>query len=72
MQNVGYRILNARFIDGVLRLWSMAVEPDDTVNMENGDTLEERLDKVDVSEDDTCSTDEMRERLGSEADTFYG
>lgn len=27
------------------------------------DTLAERVEKVDVEDDETCSTDEMRERL---------
>jgi hypothetical protein len=30
----------------------------------NGDTLEERLDAVDLEDEETCSTEEMRERLG--------
>lgn len=30
----------------------------------NGDTLAERLEEIDLDEDETCSTDEMRERLG--------
>jgi|GEM_PF-6187646 len=30
----------------------------------NGDSLEERVEMVDVTEVDTCSTDEMRDRLG--------
>jgi len=33
----------------------------------NGDTLAERIEKLDLDEldeDDTCSTDEMREQLG--------
>jgi hypothetical protein len=44
----------------------MAVERDEDSEVElgNGDTLEERLEEVDVGEDDTCSTDEMRARLG--------
>ena len=29
----------------------------------NGDTLAERVEAVDIEEDETCSTDEMRERL---------
>jgi len=29
----------------------------------NGDTLAERLDAVDLDDDETCSTDELRERL---------
>jgi hypothetical protein len=45
----------------------MAVEPDeeleDDETLADGDTVPERLEKVDVSEDDTCSTDEMRDRL---------
>lgn len=28
-----------------------------------GETLEERLDRVDVDEDETCTTDELRDRL---------
>jgi hypothetical protein len=46
----------------------MAVESDGDTEREpelgDGDTLEERLEDVDVEEDETCSTDEMRERLG--------
>jgi hypothetical protein len=29
----------------------------------NGDTLAERLEALDLDEDQTCSTDELRERL---------
>ena len=35
----------------------------DEIELGNGDTLEERIDEVDLEEDETCSTDEMRERL---------
>jgi hypothetical protein len=48
----------------------MAVESDEEIDDEklaNGDTVAERVEKADVDElddDDTCSTDEMRERLG--------
>jgi len=44
----------------------MAVEEDidREERLANGDTLAERLEKVDVEESETCSTDEMRERLG--------
>jgi hypothetical protein len=48
----------------------MAVESDEEIDEEelaNGDTVAERVETVDVDEledDDTCSTDEMRERLG--------
>jgi hypothetical protein len=38
-------------------------ETESELDLGNGDTLSERLDAVDVSEDDTCSTDELRERL---------
>lgn len=38
-------------------------EPLDVV-LGNGDTLAERLEAVNLDEDDTCTTDEMRERLG--------
>lgn len=37
-------------------------EEDEPV-LANGDTLSERVEAVDLEEDDTCSTDEMRERL---------
>ena len=44
----------------------MAVEEDidHDERLGNGDTLSERIDAVDVDDDETCSTDEMRERLG--------
>jgi hypothetical protein len=46
----------------------MAVEheedSDDEPELANGDTLAERLAQLDLEEDDICSTDEMRERLG--------
>lgn len=29
----------------------------------NGDSVEERVEKVDVSDADTCSTDELREKF---------
>lgn len=48
--------------------------PDDLdAPLGNGDTLEERLDELDLNLDDmdTCTTDEMREKLGltDEGDT---
>ena len=36
---------------------------DDEIVLGNGDTLSERLETVDLDEDETSSTDEMRERL---------
>jgi hypothetical protein len=36
---------------------------DDEIILGNGDTLAERLENVDLDEDETSSTDEMRERL---------
>ncbi|WP_158598796.1 hypothetical protein [Haloarcula sp. Atlit-120R] len=39
-------------------------EHDDTgAELGNGDTLAERLEDIDIDEDETCSSDEMRERL---------
>ncbi|ACV47820.1 MULTISPECIES: hypothetical protein [Halomicrobium] len=29
----------------------------------NGDSLSERLDSIDLDEDDTCSTDDLRDKL---------
>ena len=46
---------------------SMAVEHDtdeEDAELGNGDTLAERLEKVDIESDETCSTEEMRKRLG--------
>jgi len=37
---------------------------DDEIVLGNGETLSERLETVDIDEDETSSTDEMRERLG--------
>ncbi|XGI84723.1 hypothetical protein ACEU6E_10875 (plasmid) [Halorutilales archaeon Cl-col2-1] len=45
----------------------MSLEEDVDHNGEklaNGDTVSERVEKVDIDEEDTCSTDEMRELLG--------
>ena len=45
----------------------MAVERDtdeEDAELGNGDTLAERLEKVDIESDETCSTEEMRKRLG--------
>ena len=45
----------------------MAVEresEEEDAELGNGDTLAERLEKVDVETDETCSTEELRERLG--------
>ena len=45
----------------------MAVEHDtdeEDAELGNGDTLAERLEKVDIESDETCSTEEMRKRLG--------
>jgi len=45
----------------------MAVEYDtdeEDAELGNGDTLAERLEKVDIESDETCSTEEMRKRLG--------
>lgn len=39
-------------------------EDEEEVELGDGETLEERLENVDLDEDETCSTDEMRERLG--------
>jgi len=36
---------------------------DDEIVLGNGETLSERLERVDIDEDETSSTDEMRERL---------
>lgn len=44
----------------------MAVEHDadkEDVTLGNGDSLAERLAEVDLDEDETCSTEELRERL---------
>lgn len=45
----------------------MAVEHEESGEGEpefaNGDSLSERLEKVDLEEDETCSTDHLRERL---------
>jgi hypothetical protein len=41
----------------------MAVEHEEEAELGNGDTLEERLEEIDLDEDETCSTDEMRDRL---------
>lgn len=38
-------------------------EGEGEIELGNGDTLAERLEDVDVDEDETCSTDELRERL---------
>ena len=46
---------------------SMTVEHDtdeEDAELGNGDTLAERLEKVDIESDETCSTEEMRKRLG--------
>lgn len=37
-------------------------EPDDP-ELGNGDTVSERLEVLNLDEDDTCSTGELRERL---------
>ncbi|ATW88294.1 hypothetical protein halTADL_1531 [Halohasta litchfieldiae] len=42
----------------------MAVEHTEEGELANGDTIQDRLEKLDLEEDETCSTDEMRERLG--------
>jgi hypothetical protein len=44
-----------------------SVDDFEEIGLANGDTLAERvaaLDLDDVDEDDTCTTDEMRDRLG--------
>ena len=44
----------------------MTVEHDtdgEDAELGNGDTLAERLEKVDIDSDETCSTEEMRKRL---------
>lgn len=41
----------------------MEAEHEEEIELGNGDTLEERLEKLDLDEDEACSTDEMRERL---------
>ena len=44
----------------------MAVEQDedeDDVELGNGDTLAERLKKVDLEHDESCSPEELRDRL---------
>jgi len=39
------------------------VEREDDLELGNGDTLSERLDKIVLDEDDSASIEEMRERL---------
>lgn len=44
----------------------MAVEHDEEANdpeLGNGDTLSERIEKLDLDDDETCSAEELRERL---------
>lgn len=44
----------------------MAVEHDseeEDAELGNGDSLTERLENLDIETDETCSTEEMRERL---------
>lgn len=44
-----------------------SVDDFEEIGLANGDTLAERVEEIDledVDEDDTCSTDEMRDRLG--------
>ena len=41
----------------------MPVEHEEEAELGNGDTLEERLEELNLEEDETCSTEEMRERL---------
>ena len=41
----------------------MAVEHEEEAELGNGDTLEERLEELNLEEDETCSTEEMRELL---------
>lgn len=36
----------------------------DDPELANGDSLSERVDAVNIEQEDTCSTDEMRELLG--------
>jgi len=38
-------------------------EEEDDAELGNGDTLAERLEKVDVEDAETCSTEELRERV---------
>lgn len=41
----------------------MVVEHEEEAELGNGDTLVERLEAIDLDEDEPCSMDEMRERL---------
>lgn len=43
--------------------YCVAVEHEEEAELGNGDTIEERLEAVGLDEDETCSTDEMRERF---------
>lgn len=38
-------------------------EDEDDVELGNGDTLAERLEKIDLENDESCSPEELRERL---------
>lgn len=38
-------------------------ESEDDIEFANGDTLAERLEDLDLEDSDTCSTEELRERL---------
>ena len=46
-----------------MRPMSSFEEQDDDPELGNGDTVSERLEALDLDEDDTCSTEELRERL---------
>ncbi len=39
-------------------------EDGDEIELGNGDTLAERVKALDLDEDETCSPDELRDRLG--------
>jgi len=42
------------------------------IELADGDTLTERLESVDLDEDETCSTDELRERLENMGENKFG
>jgi len=46
-----------------MRPMSSFEEQDDDPELGNGDTVSERLEKLDLEDADTCSTEELRERL---------
>lgn len=46
-----------------MRPMSSFEEHDDDPELGNGDTVSERLEALEPDEDDTCSTEKLRERL---------